>query len=379
MVLDGQQRIQSLLLAIGGDSWGFRMFDRDWRIALTDEKPRGRQGIRHWSLGCLCLDLEALASEYAKTRRIAALDYTGILKWVVTGGKAAQSEYRKLNYTDPLPISDAHGSSGRYVRLGRLWDAAPGADGVEQEQAEESALALLKEHGVAEDRQVAMQRPVGSLLLTLARVKRTRVTYLELAEFDERFLSRENYNDAVVNIFTRLNTGGRILTREDITFAWLKVGWKPEKTGNRSAAKCFDDLGDDLEEHKIEIPLEDLVSGVSFVWSVAHGGGRLLNNNDLLRGETIRPMAGDLSDNWETTVSAILDTSALVAERGIIYRKQYQSLNSLFVLWAWHYIADLWLSRHPLKELEKDGFIGCNRVIRAENRRDLRFCVVIGG
>src|ERR1051326_4439691 len=28
MVLDGQQRIQSLLLAVGGDSWGFKLYDR---------------------------------------------------------------------------------------------------------------------------------------------------------------------------------------------------------------------------------------------------------------------------------------------------------------------------------------------------------------
>lgn len=29
MVLDGQQRIQSLLLALGGDGWGFKMDDRE--------------------------------------------------------------------------------------------------------------------------------------------------------------------------------------------------------------------------------------------------------------------------------------------------------------------------------------------------------------
>jgi hypothetical protein len=56
-------------------------------------------------------------------------------------------------------------------------------------------------------------------------------------------------------------------------------------------------------------------------------------------------------------VNSILETSAVVAERAIIYGKQYQSLNSLFVLWAWHYIANLWLSQNPLKELERDGFV----------------------
>jgi uncharacterized protein with ParB-like and HNH nuclease domain len=30
MVLDGQQRVQSLLLALGGDDWGFTLEDREW-------------------------------------------------------------------------------------------------------------------------------------------------------------------------------------------------------------------------------------------------------------------------------------------------------------------------------------------------------------
>lgn len=30
MVLDGQQRLQSLLLAFGGENWGIKQSDRDW-------------------------------------------------------------------------------------------------------------------------------------------------------------------------------------------------------------------------------------------------------------------------------------------------------------------------------------------------------------
>ena len=36
--------------------------------------------------------------------------------------------------------------------------------------------------------------------------------------------NKDDYSDAIVNIFTRLNTAGRTLTREEITLAWLKVG-----------------------------------------------------------------------------------------------------------------------------------------------------------
>src|SRR5436190_5253171 len=52
MVLDGQQRVQSLLLAFAGDSWGLKQYDRDWNIDLKGTKPRGARGKPHWSLGC---------------------------------------------------------------------------------------------------------------------------------------------------------------------------------------------------------------------------------------------------------------------------------------------------------------------------------------
>src|SRR5208337_2011591 len=44
MVLDGQQRVQSLLLAFGGDGWGFKLLDRQWHEQLSGTKPRGPRG-----------------------------------------------------------------------------------------------------------------------------------------------------------------------------------------------------------------------------------------------------------------------------------------------------------------------------------------------
>src|SRR5690242_3414066 len=41
MVLDGQQRVQSLLFAFGGDGWGFKLLDRVWHEHLSGTKPRG--------------------------------------------------------------------------------------------------------------------------------------------------------------------------------------------------------------------------------------------------------------------------------------------------------------------------------------------------
>lgn len=357
MVLDGQQRVQSLLLAVSGDGWGFKMLDRDWNTALTDQRQRGRRGVGHWSQGCLCVDVKALADTYQQVKRIAALDYTQILKWVVMGGKTAQSTYTKPNnYHEPIPRADRAEHKGRYIRLSRLWAAAPAIDGLDADHVEDIAVELLKEHGVSESLITSGKSPVGSLLTTLTRVKKTRVTYLELAEFDDKMFTREAYSDAVVNIFTRLNTAGRTLTREDITFAWLKVGWDPAKTGHRPAAVCFDELAEQLESCKLRIDIEALVAGMSFIWSAFHAEGRLLTSNDLLKGDAIRPMATDLSGNWDVMSTAIVKVSEAVLNRGFLRHEHYDSLNALFVLWAWQYIAEKWLATHTKSALERDDF-----------------------
>jgi hypothetical protein len=355
MVLDGQQRIQSLLFAAVGDSWGFKLYDRDWRAALVEETPKGRQGVKHWTLGCLCVDLDALLNAYKEKKRILSIDFTTVLKWAATGGHQAQSDFQKRKgYKQPLPRTHDNGSKGRYIRFSRMWSKAPSAEGVEQDEA--IAADLLREHEIPDPRRQELIRPVGSLVLNLSRVKQVRVTYLELMEFDERVYARDTYNDAIVNIFTRLNAAGRALTREDITFAWLKTGWRSDKTGNASATACFDDLKEALKDQKLELTDEQVVAGISFLWSATFGKGNVLGNHDLLKGDLIRPMAADISGNWSVVLRAVTNASEAVADRGLLFREQYQSLNALFVIWTWQYLAESWLSQNALRELPRHGF-----------------------
>jgi len=354
MVLDGQQRVQSLLLAFGGDGWGFKLLDRRWHEHLSGSKPRGPRGRPHWSLGCLCVDVVALAEAYARTKRATAVDYAAVLRWVVTDGANGQSKLDKPpNYKDPL--DKASGSAGQFVRLSRLWEAAPEQAGIDSYYAEELANSILQEHGVSEDLRERQKRPIGALLMALKDVKQTRVTYLELAEYEEALGSRNSYSDAVVNIFTRLNTAGRTLTREDITFAWLKVGWNTICTQNQSAKACIEELTRDLEELLVPISVEDVVAAVSFVWSVSFNSGRLLNNDDLMKGEAIRPMAANVSDNWALVKEAARKLCEQARDRGLRFGEHYQSVNALAYLWAWYFVALRWRGERKLKELEKDS------------------------
>lgn len=354
MVLDGQQRVQSLLLALSGDGWGFKLYDRDWSTDVKGTKQRGRQGQPHWSRGCLCVDLKALGEEYARAKRVLAIDFTKVLQWVVTDAATGQSKLEKNGYVGPLRRSAD--SPGQFVRLSRLWQKAPEQDGVEPEEADAIAGDLLATELVTPERRSALARPVGSLLTALGRVKRTRVTYLELAEYSGLQGTPDNYNDAVVNIFTRLNTAGRTLTREDITFAWLKVGWTVGKTGGVSASRCFEKLAEELSENDLSVSIEDLVSAVSLIWSVAFNEGKLLGNNDLLKGEAIRPMAAHISENWNLVVEAATKVTEHVKDRRLKFGEHYQSLNAVAFLWAWYFTALLWRKNHALGELGKDSF-----------------------
>ena len=79
MILDGQQRVQSLLLAFGGDGWGFKLEDRTWREAMYDVRSRGRRGNPHWSMGELCVDLVKLADEFEKASHLSAVEFDRVL------------------------------------------------------------------------------------------------------------------------------------------------------------------------------------------------------------------------------------------------------------------------------------------------------------
>jgi len=239
MVLDGQQRLQSLLLALGGDGWGFKLEDRVWLQEIAAIRPRGRSSrYKHWSKASLCFDLTVFADEYGQKQSVLAVDYRNILKWVVTDPTNGQSTWKKpVNYEQPLPIASE--ADGRFVRLSRLWTAA-GVDGNVKEAVYRSKLTnLLQEEGVQKNAIEENVNPLAELMTTLCDVKLSKVTYLELKSFNADLWSEDDYNDAIVNIFTRLNTAGRTLTREEITLAWLKVGWDLSKTNSRTAGERF--------------------------------------------------------------------------------------------------------------------------------------------
>jgi len=361
MVLDGQQRVQSLLLALGGDDWGFTLEDREWIEEIKERRPRGRQAkYRHWSKASLCFDLQSFKTEYERQHcNLLAVDFRTVLAWAITDPQGGQSAYPKPeNYEDPLPKAYEKANHQRYVRLCRLWKEAQTNPGLKEAQFRTIIKPLLIQQGLGEEDIRGLLQPLGELMTTLRDVKLSDVTFLELQPYDEQTWTRDSYNDAIVSIFTRLNTAGRTLTREEITLAWLKVGWDTQHTEGKTAGECFNDLAKGLADHSLTLETDELVSAASFLWAVAHNDGRLLANSDLLKGSVIRPMASVLSNEWHPVTAAFELGAKHLSHRTIEYgnRGQVASLYALAVVWAWIYIAESWKRDHNLGELARDHF-----------------------
>jgi len=299
-------------------------------------------------------------SEYDKHgSSLLSIDFRTVLTWAITDPQGGQSNFPKPdNYENPLLKAYAPENQSRLIRLSRLWKEAQPNPALKEAQFRQILRPLLQQHGVTAGTIDRLLQPMGELMTTLRDVKLADVTFLELQPYDPQTWTPDTYNDAIVNIFTRLNTAGRTLTREEITFAWLKVGWETQTTGGRSAGECFADLRKHLLDEGLELELDELVRAASFVWSVSSNEGRLLASSDLLKGDVIRPMASALSRRWDIIQNSFVSGASILAQRSLDYgpRGHFSSLYALAVLWAWLYIAELWKADHTLTELNRDAF-----------------------
>jgi hypothetical protein len=359
MVLDGQQRLQSLLLAFGGDAWGFRLLDQEWSTILDAERPKGKNAKKHWSLGHLCLDINAFYQRTRDCGDIESVDFRDVLSWVVQSPMEGRSPWlRPNNYKFPISSAFEDGNQGRYVRLSRFWDLAPTQQKPTEKIFRAKLEPILVEHDVPRDVINGVLGALAELMIKIVDIKQANVSFLQLSPFESSAGgSQDVYNDAIVNIFTRLNTAGRALTRQEITFAWIKNGWGDgSKTANRSAGSCFEDLQTSLAEAGVTLDIDSLVGMVSAMWSVLHRDGALLTASDLLRGEKVRPMAQDLVQSWDVVSANVVDGARLVRERGFNFGTHYRSLNVLNLLLAWRLIGRTWFSARTLPVVQRDAF-----------------------
>lgn len=325
MILDGQQRIQSLLLALGQEKWGFKLSDQDWAL----DYGRKVRKNNYWSQASLYIDLVAFDEELEKVdrkaRRVAVKDF---LKWVVPS--KADTNYTqdrsKTGYKNPVEY--AWDYPGRYIRLSKLWEKVE--HNLEESDYSDLLEGMFEIQNMNVDLMERILSPLAVFMKIIETVKfSTSIQALVVSPFTGTG-PKDEYNEAIVNIFTRLNQGGETLSNEDITLAWLKEGWVPEKSNNLKAIDCINILHDNIKTIHDSIKTNDIVRLVTFIWSVMEKEGNLLEAKDLLNGRLLKQMAVNLSQNWEDVKESVDYVVELISRHGL--KDRFKSFNAVIVL-----------------------------------------------
>lgn len=336
MVLDGQQRVQSLIIALGGDQWGFKLLDADWALDLRDRRVRPSN---HWSKASLCIDLQKFVAELrAKKDIVRKIEVGQILEWAILDGVSGQSALPRPG-TYVAPLEQAKGKPGRFIRLSRFWNL------VQKDLSEREYKMLLEpildEHGVSDSDRIKILDPLAEFMKVVENVKSNSYVHalkIESFELTPQW-SKDDYNDAIVNIFTRLNTAGRTLSREEITLAWLKVGWAPTETDGKGAGQCLEDLKSSLLDRGFDRDLktDEIVRLISFIWAVEKRGGNLLDSKDLLKGVIVRSMAASVALVWNQLKPRLERGADLIKGRDLL--ENLGSFNSIIVFLTWYQLV----------------------------------------
>jgi hypothetical protein len=353
LVLDGQQRLQSLLLALGSDNGGFTLLNEGWakELSLTS-KPKGG---KHWTTGHLFIDLEELERQATAEMSPEIENSTGeieenperYLQWATSIEVGGRSDIKKGVQSDyPLLATWEH--PGRFVKLSRLWKNQ--STDILSPKYTIEIKKLLTEYKVEQSRQDKVLDALVAIGRRLHTFKGDQIQYLQINPRNEDE-DIDLYNDAIVTIFTRLNSAGTQLTREEITFSWIKQGWGVQDAKGRSASEALEKFRADFEvalagsEGEKIFSTDDAVQMIATMWAVEHNHGHVLNERDLLRGETVKRMAQDVRNDWEQLTGIALSGLESLDSQSLQYQLHFKSLNVLAILLAWRYVGANWVSR----------------------------------
>ena len=195
---------------------------------------------------------------------------------------------------------------------------------------------MLEEHGVEAAKRMELLQPLGEFMKVVEGVKTS--SYVHALQIESFVLTpqwnKDDYSDAIVNIFTRLNTAGRTLTREEITLAWLKIGWVPSQTDGKPAGACLDELKIGLADRGFKVETDEIVRLISFLWAVDCRNGALLDSRDLLKGDIVRSLAGSVSCAWSRLKPRLERGADLIKEQELV--ENQGSFNAIIVFLTWY-------------------------------------------
>jgi hypothetical protein len=343
MILDGQQRMQSLLLALGGESWGFTLTDKEWKkyINGTDESIDNI----HWSSGCLCFKISSFLEEYEKcNRKIAGIDVGKCLIWATTDENTGLSSKNKKHV---LPITSL--DDGEFIRFSKIWTTARPL-GLTPDNYKE-----ILEKSFPEIKKEKLDMFINSLsefMMIVADVKdSTVITRLVIKDFETSGISdRGLYNNAIVNIFARLNTAGRALTPQEITLAWLKTGWREASMNSENQIDCafaLEDLLSELNDYDdnagMNMSMDNLVDILSLFWIIIEQNGNdknklVLDDKDIINGDIMKNIGSSTFNYWAIIKEAILESKETFENRKL-NECFSRSFYAFYIICGWKFIV----------------------------------------
>ena len=333
LVLDGQQRLQSLFLALAPSSSGLVQDQRTWISEYTNGKEyRLRWGYKA-PPAFLSLNLENLCAAYDKEHNLSRLDYSAqaklpIIEWVFKNVDNADGQmWQRRSYLPKLLVNPwGEDNFDKNVLLQDIWYA----DNIEK---------LENEHHIDVDIRPAFE----AFCERLRGLKKVPVPHLCVLSREKCGLSNDEYNEMILSIFTRLNAGGEPLTEEEITYSWIKRYWPRDDI---KATKVLDDLRNALAKRGIPLKSATLIRILSCVWSVFERGGKELSVTDMLDGELLKRVSSFLGNNWESIADQFVNMAEMLKKHELCYGRQYYSLQCYELMVTWSIIGKIWQNQH---------------------------------
>ena len=333
MVLDGQQRLQSLFLALSPCSGGLVMDQRSWIEEINPDNAY-YLGWGHRSPSAfLALNVANLASAYDECHDISKIDFSAqaarpVIEWVFDQDIRDSQVYNRRAYL-PRFLTTSWGDDNKsdYILLKELWEI-------------DDIGAFLSDRGLGED----FVEAVSVFHERFLQLKEVPVPCLRVLPREESGLSVDEYNEMILTVFTRLNAGGEELTEDEITFSWIKRYWTKQDVTADAALKV---LKANLSQQGINNKGRDLIRLLSGLWSVFEHDGKPLQTPDLLNGQLLKQVAAFLGDNWDIISEQFVHVATLLRKHGLQYGSQFYSLQGFVILSTWMIVGRIWANAKP--------------------------------
>lgn len=333
MVLDGQQRLQSLFLALSPCSGGLVMDQRSWIEEINPDNAYYLGWGHRSPAAFLALNVANLASAYDECHDISKIDFSAqaarpVIEWVFDQDIRDSQLYNRRAYL-PRFLTTSWGDDNRsdYILLKELWEV-------------DDIGGFLSDRGLGED----FVEAVSVFHERFLQLKEVPVPCLRVLPREESGLSVDEYNEMILTVFTRLNAGGEELTEDEITFSWIKRYWTKQDITADAALKV---LKANLSQQGINNKGRDLIRLLSGVWSVFEHDGKPLQASDLLNGQLLKQVAAFLGDNWGIISEQFVHVATLLRKHGLKYGSQFYSLQGFVILSTWMIVGRIWANAKP--------------------------------